>query len=103
MNLRRTSLGIVLLLCLVLRATAQAPATCTVTGTLLKADGSGPVSGVSLRITPVSVNGILLSAQSFTTAPSDNNGLITFTIIQGIRVRISGPALPYTGQGLTVI
>lgn len=78
---------------------------CTITGTLYTGNGADDQTvavGRRLRITPISVAGLAVLSSSFRTEPSDEDGVISFTLLAGGRFKISGSVIGFTGEGTEV-
>ena len=87
--IKRTILSIIFLFALA--AISRAQSTCTISGTLKDISGV-PVVGKTLRITPLSVPGVVVLPDPIR-ATSTTGGAISFIAIRGATVNIQGPVL----------
>jgi hypothetical protein len=81
------------------------PSECHITGTLYKVGQLEATPAIAantrIRVTPVGLSGVALSALSFNVT-SDENGLVDFYAAQGANITIAGSVVGFTGSGATV-
>lgn len=97
---RRTVIVILItffLLLAAIDASAQAPATCQITGTIYDLQGQA-TAGIRLTITPVLSPGVPLS-NAATVVISQPGGIVNFSAVRGTIIRIEGRALGYSQSG----
>lgn len=98
----RKAIGQALILSLLLSicapiALAQAPSTCTVSGTLYNPDATAAV-GAQVRVSSVSKNGVLIAPGPFTYT-ANASGVVSFNIIRGTTAKLYSTVAPFNVVG----